>query len=186
MNVANVLSKLSSLKRLLSNISNESNKPNFICVSETHLSESKDQGYTSEEITNLLPGYKFFHYDRQTKKGGGVGIFVQDNLAEEAKVVPDFFQEEIFEGITLMIPNFPFKSGIKNLVVLTAYRQPGDSNIAEFQTLLQKWFDKYDKNSNEIIITGDLNLDLLKYDLHAGTADYLDTMVSHNLLPIIT
>ena len=82
LNVANVLYKLSSLKRLLSNISNESNKPNIICVSETHLSESKCQGYMSEEITNLLPGYKFFHYDRQTKKGGGVGIFVQDNLVE--------------------------------------------------------------------------------------------------------
>ena len=75
LNIANVLSKLSSLKQLVNGISNESNKPNIISLTETHLSKSKNQGYTDSEICNLLPGYKFFHVDRRNRKGGGSRSF---------------------------------------------------------------------------------------------------------------
>ena len=82
LNIANVLSKLSSLKTMIHTISNESNHPSLISVTETHLNENRCQGYSQSELKNLLPGYKFFHKDRKNKKGGGVGIFINNKMAD--------------------------------------------------------------------------------------------------------
>ena len=187
LNIANLLSKLKSLKLLLQNISNESNQPNIVTISETHLNESKNYGYSNTELKNLLPGYQFFHKDRKNKKGGGVGIFIENKLADNVSIEKnDYFQEEVFESITTKISDFPTESGSKNLIILTVYRQPGDGNLRRFLDLLQNWLQTYDKRSNEIIITGDFNLDLLRYEIHQSTSEYLDLMISHGLLPAIT
>ena len=90
------------------------------------------------------------------------------------------------ESITLKIPKLIINGENKNLIVLTVYRQPGHENLREFLKLLEKWLEKYDKGSNEIIITGDLNLDLLKFESHGFTSEYLDLLSSHGLLPVIT
>ena len=193
LNIANLLSKQRSLKLLVENISNEANRPNIIAITETHLNESRNQGYSDSELKGLLPGYQFFHKDRKTMKGGGVGVFVENRLADDAKIeTGDFFMEEIFEGIVLKIPNFPLKSGKKNLIILTVYRQPskpgelGKNNLKKFLETMERWLEKYDRRGNEIFVTGDLNLDLLKYDTHPPTSEYLDLMVSYELLPAIT
>ena len=97
-----------------------------------------------------------------------------------------FFIDEVFENITICIPNVQFEHGKKDLIFLTVYRQPGNDNLDRFLESLQGWLNKYDKRTNEILITGDMNLDLLKYQSHAPTSDYMDIMMSHSLLPLIT
>ena len=186
-NVANLISKLKSLKLMIQNISNNSNRPNIITVTETHLSKFQNHGYSTHELEKLVPGYTFFHKDRNKKRGGGVGIFIEDTLAENAMVENDqFFIEEIFESLSIKIPNFPTETGKKTLIVTSIYRQPNDGHLQRFLDLLETWFLAYDKRSTNLIITGDLNLDLLKYQSHRITAEYLDLMISHNLLPVIT
>lgn len=66
------------------------------------------------------------------------------------------------------------------------YRQPNNENFPEFKRLLKLWLDTWDKRSNDIIITGDFNLDLIKYETHPPTAEYLDLVMSHRLIPNIT
>ena len=80
LNIANVLSKLSSLKLMINNTSNESYHPCLIALTETHLHESQNHGYSQSELQDILPGYKFHFKNRKTKKGGGVGIFVTNKL----------------------------------------------------------------------------------------------------------
>ena len=188
LNVANILTKISSLKNMIHNISNNSNKPNIITITETHLNDSCSQGYSKTELRDLLPGYKFFFKNRKNKRGGGVGIFIADELAGTAEVTMEncFFEEEVFESMQICIPSFPLKPNKKNLIVLTVYRQPGQENLNRFFEILETWLSKYDRNNNEIIITGDFNLDLLKYHIHNRTSQYLDLMSSHGLLPAIT
>ena len=186
-NIANVLTKLNSLKLLICNLSNEQNKPNIISVTETHLNDNQNHGFTSNELENLIPGYKFFNRNRRCDKFGGVGVFVDKALASEAKIErDDFFIDEIFEGITLRVPNIRLERTKKDLIVLTLYRQPKNRNLVQFHEQLQKWLNVFDKRTNEIFITGDLNLDLLKYQIHTQTSNYLDLMMSHSLLPVIT
>ena len=123
LNIANVLSKLSSLKRFVNSLSTASSKPSVICITETHLTKCRNQGYSQSGLQNLLPGYTFHHADRISKKGGGVGVFVSEEIANCVTVECNgFFVEEKFEGITLTLPDFPFQSGKKTLVILTVYR----------------------------------------------------------------
>ena len=43
-----------------------------------------------------------------------------------------------------------------------------------------------DKPSNKLLIAGDMNLDLLKYEIHLPTSKYIDIMTNHCTLPRIT
>ena len=187
LNIANVLSKLSNLKLFINNLSDRSNKPSIIVLTETHLKDGINHGYSPKELTDILPGYKFFHRDRKIRGGGGVGVFVVDVLAGLVKVESmDVYEEEIFESITIRIPGINFEQRTKDLVLLSVYRQPKNDNVGRFLQLMNCWLTRYDKRTNEMCITGDMNLDLLKYEIHAQTAEYLDIMLSHSMLPVIT
>jgi exonuclease III len=168
-NIANLFSKLSNSKIFIDNISTPENKPGIICVVETHISQNEKTGYNLEELTNILPGYKFYYTGRKTKKGGGVGIFVIDRLSEDIETGIGFsgdkhFIDEVFESVSIKIPHL-IKNGHncvgKNLIVIALYRQPGNSNTETFLQKLEKWISTVDKRNNEIVITGDTNLDLL-------------------------
>ena len=74
---------------------------------------------------------------------------------------------------------------MKDLVIVAVYRQPNCTNLDHFELCMERLLNTVDKAKNEIIIAGDMNLDLLKYDKHLPTSKYLDLMVNHQLLPRI-
>ena len=139
LNIANLFSKLSSFKTFINNISSASKQPDVIVVVETHIKEATN-GYSEAELKNILAGYSFFHKGRSTKKGGGVGIFVNRNLESEAEIYNDNkikFSEEIFENLVITIPNL-IKTGRgnskKDLVIAAIYRQSNNPNLDAFKT----------------------------------------------------
>ena len=77
-------------------------------------------------LENILPGYKFFYTGRKVKRGGGMGIFVEDELANGAEIGPgNCFVEEVFEAIILKIPDLVqcenstrtrLKNGLRKLI----------------------------------------------------------------------
>ena len=192
LNIANLLSKLNSLKTFLNYISASHISPDIIVVTETHISNT-NVTYTPEELQNLLPNYKLFHKGRNVKKGGGVGIFVSKNLKNEAILYTDMhgkvsFIEEIFENVVITIPH-AIETGngnmTKDLVIAAIYRQPNVENYEVFEKELHKLLKAIDKPKNEIVLAGDFNLDLLKYESHPPTASYLDLLTERKLLPRI-
>ena len=189
LNIANILSKLNNFKIFINNISTKENKPGIIFITETHLNPSLNHGYGEGELKNILPGYKFYHEDRRNRKGGGTGVFIMDELVGKVEIIKnDFFIDEVFETISIKIPdmiNASTSGHGRDLILISIYRQPGNENFRGFLNQLRTWLNKWDKRSNEIIITGDMNLDLLKYESHSHTSDYLDLMLSHKLLPRI-
>ena len=183
MNIANLFSKLSGLKSLVVNLSNTSNKPNIIVITETHIPENHDLG--DAELKNILPGYKLYHKGRN-RKGEGIGIFVDNNICENSELdIKSWFKDGVFEGLTLTIPHqLVVQNNKKNLVILGVYRPPG--NITnEFLNTLRNCLRSIDKSSNELVVTGDFNLDLLKYESHPLTAEYIDLMTTHQMIPYI-
>ena len=108
-------------------------------------------------------------------------------MAENAKVLNrKIFIDEIFEGLIIQISEAHLSTGKKNLVILNVYHQPGDGNTKRFLDSMTRCLEDLDKKSNELIVLGDMNLDLLKYETHPITSEYLDQMVSHGFLPGIT
>ena len=184
LNIANIMSKLNGFKTFIENISSNVDSPEVIVVTETHI--QGHMGRNLNDFSNILPGYKFFQKNRKGK-GGGVGIFVNKKIVENCEIcVKEFFTEDIFEGLIVTIPCTIFaKNNKKNLVILGVYRPPKSNHLNQFLSILQRFLHTYDKRSNDIIITGDMNIDLLKYQLHQETTDYIDMMTSHQLLPYI-
>ena len=140
MNIANLLSKLNSLKIFLDNINTTENKVDIIVVVETHINETTNAGYSKEELKSILPGYFFYNKGRQTKKGGGVGVFIRKDLTNEAELLEEKnsgvkFVKEIFENIVIKIPKVV---GTKNngtkkdLVICGVYRPPNNPNFDDF------------------------------------------------------
>ena len=77
----------------------------------------------------------------------------------------------------------------KNIIIGIIYRPP-NQNANSF---LSKYNDIIGKNSNEnktcyrpIYIMGDFNLNLLNYDSHSLTCEFLDGMYSNMFIPLIT
>ena len=58
----------------------------------------------------------------------------------------------------------------KDLILVVIYRQPNSGNLDYFLDSVDQLLQKIDKMSNEIVIAGDMNLDLLKYETHPQTA----------------
>ena len=192
-NIANLLSKLCSLKIFLSNLTSKGHKPDIIVIVETHITDC-DNRLTSQELRNILPGYLFYHKGRRTKRGGGVGILVSKDLKFESDVCKTTdskvgYAEECFENIVVRISKCIPKNNSqlkKDLVIAAIYRQPNSANIEKFLESTECLMKTIDKPNNELIIAGDMNLDLLKYASHLPTSKYLDIMSSHSLLPRIT
>ena len=189
LNVANLLSKLRFFKLFISNITTTKNIPDVIIVVETHITETTNHGYSTDELKNILPGYSFYHRGRTSKKGGGVGVFVRVGLSDEVEVLElAKFQDEQFENIVVKIPNIlkdDRQNNDKNLVIAAIYRQPNNTNLDTFTEEAEKLLKQINKRNNEIVLTGDINLDLLKYDSYPATGNYLDIMIQHGLLPRI-
>ena len=189
-NIANLLTKLRSLKLFIHNASTPENTPDIIIVVETHLTKTTNAGFTDAELKSIIPGYEFFHKERLTKKGGGVGIFVTEKLSGNVKIIDQLtFSDELFENLTIQIPdcistgnNDNYK---KDLLVAAIYRPPNSQSYDLFNSELEKLLKSVDKGKSEVVLTGDFNLDLLKFENHLPTANYVDLVMNHKLLPRI-
>ena len=189
LNIANLYSKLSSLKCFLHNVTTTSNKPDIVIIVETHIDEAKSD-FDDESLTNIIEGYQFFHKGRKNNRGGGVGILVSNDIKGEAMLCRQTdrkvkFFEGIFENVIVRIPDCIEGSPKKDLVLVALYRQPNNENTDSFLECMANLMKTIDKPRNEIVIAGDMNLDLLKYENHLPTSKYIDIITSHKFIPRI-
>ena len=143
-------------KLFVKNITTKENKPDIIIVVETHISDKTNAGYSQAELRNILPGYRFFHIGRKSRKGGGVGIFTNNDLHCEAEICKEVsdkvkFSEEQFENIVIRIPGIistERNNCNRDLIIAAVYRQPNSNNIECFMQNLEKLLSAVDKKKN--------------------------------------
>ena len=70
-----------------------------------------------------------------------------------------------------------------NIVICCAHRHP-DTDTNKFIEYLEATLSKVDKNKI-ICVMGDVNINLLNYESHNETSEFINSMVSHYLLPHI-
>jgi len=125
-------------------------------------------------------------------QGGGVGIFVKNNLKYYVLPAQSVFVDRIFESllIKLELPDS------RKCIIGSVYR-PGtchptlsNSNLYDnFSELLANVLNEVSSFNMPLYILGDLNLDVLQYDASRQVSDYLNLLfkLSQNqrgLLPI--
>ena len=93
------------------------------------------------------------------------------------------YQSEKLESVFIEI----IKSNNRNIIVGCVYRH-ASMEVNEFNSLFLNTLSEnlLSEKNKEIVLLGDFNTDLLKYEKDHNTADFLDQMYSASLIPHIT
>ena len=78
----------------------------------------------------------------------------------------------------------------KFVIVGNIYRPP-NTDIRTFNSKLDNILESIKSDpilnkSSSVELIGDINIDVIKYKLHGDTTEYLETLLSHGQLPLVT
>ena len=152
-----------------------------ICLQETWLSENSDLSLLQ------LNGFTCFSQGKQCSSHGGLITYIDTNI--NASVINMEITSPIWEGLFVKIQGM---ENTKDIIIGNIYRRPFDNNFKEninsFTSELDPISSSFDTNTNDLIVTGDFNINLLQVNVcnkeHYG--DFLDLMLGHSLFPKIT
>ena len=144
---------------------NSSNLFDVIVLTETWL---------NKDVTDLshIPGYVGYHCCRPSKTGGGVSVFVRDNLLSESLNI--CLNNNSIECIGI---RFKYSAKSEWTNVLGLYRPPS-GNLNEFNLLLEGVICRSEFNSFNSVIAGDFNICLLKEYISKQSSDLINLMHS--------
>ena len=141
-----------------------------------------------------IPGYGKLEFITRDKNrapnpncGGGVGLFI-DNKYKDYEVLEEesVFEPHVYESIWVKIK---IKSG-PDKIIGNVYR-PNSAPLANLEKALQihnQILDKILANKRhskcEIQILSDFNVNMLNYETHGLTNDYINSLISTSFLPL--
>ena len=137
-----------------------------ICLSEIDT-------FNIDFYKHIFPNH-ICHFDLPTSSNiGGIAIYIK----KEHKVT-EKSEYKIQSSNNVKVENlwYEISKGSKSYIVGTIYRHP-NHNIKDFTEKLDNTLSLLTENRKikNCIIAGDLNIDLMKFDLHETTSDYLNT-----------
>ena len=143
-----------------------------------HCTESWLTPQTKDLVS--IESYNSFHNLREDRRGGGVSIFVLKKFSVvvlSQLTVSNVNIESLFVEIDF---------GSMKVLTGSIYRPPrGNSN--DFMNCLIEMFESINRNKyREIIIVGDFNYDLTRFESDQNVQYFLDTIQSHSLFPLIS
>ena len=142
------------------------------------ISESK-KPVNKNFLTNVNLHEYQLHSQPTKSVFGGVAMYVKKSL--DHKVLNHLNAlEDKFETLWIEVNTGP---KCKNIIVCCAYRHP-DTDANKFIEYLESTLSKLDKYKL-ICIMGDFNINLLNYESHRDTNEFINSIVSHCLLPHI-
>jgi len=130
---------------------------------------------------NVLSGYHFYYKLPVDSKVGGVGLYIRNcyNVQEVPQLNIVSSDSNKVENMWLEVSDRDNK-----VVVGSIYRHP-NQNFNEFKTKLEACLDKISNQSIPCIITGDMNIDLVKSTNHSATSQFVDSLFIYNFMPTI-
>ena len=131
-----------------------------------------------------LPGYRdIITRCRPNGTRGGVALFIKENIPFKIRDDLSVFIPHIFESLFVEINSQNGKS-IIGIIYRPNTAPKADLDI--FTNTLNDILDIINTERKHSIIMGDMNIDLLKIDVHQKTNDYLESLFSYGFSPTIT
>ena len=163
LNIHDLYSKFDELKALLSH----QNNIDILCICETFLNDT----FSDTELQ--LENYQLFRKDRKTN-GGGLVIYVKENLRCSLR---EDLQVHDIEALWVEIKH----ESQKVFLLGYTYRPPSSHQkwTTDFEVVLEQVYTE----NKEIILLGDLNLNLLESNSHVH--NWLQTTESINLNQLV-
>jgi len=148
----------------------------FIGISET---------FRTDKINLNLPGYyNFISNTRDKCNRGGVGLYIKDSLQYTIRDDLSVFIPHIFESIFIEVKIKKERNKIVGVIYRPNTAPKADLNI--FSTTFTDILDIINKENKQSVIMGDFNIDLLQYNNHNTTNDFVNNTLSHSFIPLIT
>ena len=130
-----------------------------------------------------LQGYDCISQGKTCTSKGGLIIYVDDQYTPKVKFNLNTYEH--WEGLIVKVQG---NSLSKTFTIGNIYRSPRTRNedlnvfIDEFTPIISI----LDNCNNDIIIAGDININLLKLNENDMFSSFFDTVISHSLYPQIT
>ena len=171
LNIRSLSSKFDSLITLLNSLQTNRINLDFILLCETFLHDG------NKHLFNI-PGYNLVFKNRSNMARGGVAIYVKESIQYKLREDLMTFIEGEYESIFI-------ETNISNnkTIIGEIYRVPNSN--------LQKSLERYEqilsqiKDTKNVIIATDQNMDLLNIESHKHTAELLNNMFASSLIPTI-
>jgi hypothetical protein len=179
LNCRSLNSNWDGFRNLLCDLHGETFAFDFIGISEVF-------GNTNDGRTHLHGYHDFLTRTRGDKRGGGVGLFVKDNINYKIREDLSIFIPHIFESI--FIETQYETKGKSNEIIGVIYR-PNTQPRADLDVFTSTLFDLLEIINHKHIkckLLGDFNINLLNYGHHDKTNTYVDSIFSLGFLPQIT
>lgn len=171
-NIRSLIENGDNLKILLEVLSDAGLNMDVILLCETFLNDKNCM------LPNIN-GYKKIERHRKNSRGGGVAIFLKNNLCFKIREDLSIFEEGIFESLFIEI-----SLSKKTYVIGEIYRPP-NSNVQSFMDHYKFITEKVIVENKELLVGSDQNLDLIKLDTQTHIQEFLDMNYSNGILPVI-
>ena len=130
-----------------------------------------------------MPGYNIEHTPTESSNGGTL-LYIKQGINYKLRKDLQIYKSKELEStfIEVLEPGMPRN----NMIIGCIYRHPS-MELSEFNNhFLSVLLEKISKEKKAVVLLGDFNADLLKYDHDDEVADFLDAMYSKLLLPNIS
>ena len=147
----------------------------IIAVSETRITKQ----------TSLTTNINLKHYACEfiptESSAGGTLLYIASHLSYEPRPDLNIYKANQLESTFVEIIN-PKKG---NIVVGCIYKHP-TMDVLDFKNnYLGQIFESVSKERKQVFLLGDFNINLLNYNCHQPTNDFLDSLASNSFIPYI-
>jgi hypothetical protein len=170
-NIQHLNSRLNALDAIVNEL-----KPNILILSEHDMKEPEISRFNLNKYK--VSGY----FCRKNRAKGGVMILSEENIKWKQMSLPPFLLNNCLEEMQFEFCTSSYVMGNFKFLVIGVYRSP-NSDIKIFLDRLSTLIDFYSKKFSNIIIGGDINIDVLKKN-HSQKL-LRDTLKSHNMKFIV-
>ena len=173
LNNRSIRKNLGSLEFTLENLQHEFS---LIGITETWLKDDDCDLFA-------IQGYNVVKKHRQNRSGGGVALFIKDNIEYTIRSELSTFNDQL-ESVFIEI-NKDALTTDKNIIIGVIYRIP-NINLIAFNTQIASVLEQLRLEKNLVYLMGDYNIDLLNAGSHDLTNEFVDLMYCNEFLPLIS
>ena len=137
---------------------------------------NKDKSLALFHINNFS-----FEFTSTESSAGGTLLYVANHLSYKPRLDLNIYKSNELESTFIEILN-PKKS---NIIIGYIYKHPS-MDLNDFNTnYLNNLLDKVSKEQKSVFLLGDFNVNLLNYNDHNPTNEFLDSLASNSFVPYI-
>ncbi len=181
-NIQSLPSKYNDLTEILVDLKSHNICPDVICLQETW--------QVPDPTLYPLPDYHpLIIQTRTNSRGGGVGLYLKNNLQYRKLDGLSVFYGRLFESVLVEVT---IPDG-KKIIIGSIYRPgtlpPGRNFTQQFENfidILTNQLSSINDISESVYLYGDLNLDVLKINESKFISEYIETLSSYGFLQIVT